>query len=153
LTINGTSGPDSVSVILDQKNPKNLDVKINGSQKAFALASVKTMLIQTVDGNDSITIDEASGDISIPATIYAGSGNDIVSTAHGAARIYLGDGNDTAVGGAGPDRIYGEAGDDNLFGGDGKDYIDGGAGNDIIDGQGGNDRIFGGIGDDSIDGT
>src|SRR5438067_2061645 len=153
LTVNGTDSRDIITVFIERKNPKNLDVKINSSVKAFTLATVKSMSIKGADGNDSISVDEAFGPINIPVTVFAGSGNDIVTTASGAARIYLGVGNDTAVGGAGPDRIYGENGDDNIFGGDGNDYIDGGDGNDSLDGEGGNDRVFGGIGDDSINGS
>src|SRR5438034_394688 len=99
LTVNGTNSRDVVTIFIERKNPKNLDVKINGSVKAFTLANVKSMLIRGGDGNDSISVDEAFGNINVAVTVYAGSGNDIVTTAHGAARIYLGDGNDTAVGG------------------------------------------------------
>src|SRR3954454_24388427 len=76
LTVNGTNSRDIITVFVERKNAKNLDVKINGSVKAFTLASVKSMLIHGGDGNDSISVDEGFGSINAPVTVFAGSGND-----------------------------------------------------------------------------
>src|SRR5690348_12562453 len=63
LTVNGTDSRDIITIFIERKNAKNLDVKINGSVKAFTLASVKSMLIQGGGGNDSISVDEVFGSI------------------------------------------------------------------------------------------
>src|SRR5438034_11524164 len=42
LTVNGTNSRDVVTIFIERKNPKNLDVKINGSVKAFTLTLILT---------------------------------------------------------------------------------------------------------------
>src|SRR5438067_13531055 len=69
LTVNGTNNRDVISIFIERKNPKNLDVKLNGSVKAFSLANVRTMLTKTVNGDDSNGVDDAFGNINIPVTV------------------------------------------------------------------------------------
>src|SRR5262245_20529140 len=84
-------------------------VAVQGSTPTVA----NTTLIQALGqgGNDTITLDEASG--ALPA-----------------ANLFGEDGNDTLTGGSGSDLLDGGAGNDNLRGGDGNDFIDGNQGND-----------------------
>src|SRR5262245_7544596 len=93
-------------------------VAVQGSTPTVA----NTTLIQALGqgGNDTITLDEASG--ALPA-----------------ANLFGEDGNDTLTGGSGSDLLDGGAGNYNLRGGDG---------NDFIDGQQGDDTAFLGAGDD-----
>ena len=53
--------------------------------------------------------------------------------------IFAGSGDDVLTGGDGGNTLYGEAGNDIITGGDGDDTLSGGAGNDILDGGAGDD--------------
>jgi Ca2+-binding RTX toxin-like protein len=92
-------------------------------------------------------------------TLFAGSGDDRITT--GSADDYLianggndivaaGDGNNTVRGGDGDDILSAGAGNDSIGGGAGSDTINAGAGADTIIGDGGADTIDGGDGDDTI---
>lgn len=87
------------------------------------------------------------------------NGNDTINGNSGDDEIYGGDGNDilqgdlgndTIKGGSGVDWIYGDNGIDKLNGEDDDDYIWGGDGNDIIHGNNGSDHMYGENGDDQI---
>lgn len=134
-----------------------------------SIVGAGTGLLNGRAGNDSILLE---GDVSTSATVYGGSGNDLVVGAEGADWINGGQasndpydpagpsgGSDTLYGGGGNDHIYGNAqfavagspdGDDSIGGGDGADYINGNAGNDTIAGDAGSDRLYGGAGNDLI---
>ncbi|MBS9771917.1 MAG: hypothetical protein J7F05_16060, partial [Trichodesmium erythraeum GBRTRLIN201] len=107
------------------------------------------------EGNDEIKGETGNNQL------FAGEGNDLVSSAEGndllrgdggADTLTAGEGDDTIDGGADNDDIKGEAGDDKLFGGDGDDTVLGAEGNDLLRGDGGNDTLSGGEGDDIIAG-
>jgi Ca2+-binding RTX toxin-like protein len=90
-------------------------------------------------GNDSITLDEASG--ALPrANLFGGTGNDTLTG---------GSGNDWLFGQAGNDSLLGRGGFDLLFGGDNNDTLTGGDADDQVFGQGGNDRMIWNPGDDT----
>jgi Ca2+-binding RTX toxin-like protein len=82
-------------------------------------------------GNDTVTLDQASG--ALPA-----------------ADLFGGAGNDTIIGGAGADQLFGEAGNDTLLGQGGNDHLFGGADNDTLTGGDADDQVFGEAGDDRI---
>ncbi|MCA9137526.1 MAG: hypothetical protein KDB00_12230 [Planctomycetales bacterium] len=93
-------------------------------------------------------------------TVYAGPGNDFISTLDGndfvegqsgADEIDTGDGDDIAFGHT-QDRADDDGANDTIRGGDGDDQIWGGYGDDSLDGGSGNDRIVGEWGDDAING-
>jgi Ca2+-binding RTX toxin-like protein len=65
-------------------------------------------------------------------------------------RIYAGAGNDNVSSFAGDDQVYGEGGDDSLAGGTGADLLDGGAGTDTLSGEAGADTLRGGAGNDTL---
>ena len=98
-------------------------------------------LIKLTTGNDSVTLANATGNLSLTGgggadTITTGSGNDFIdaSNSTGSQRAYLSGnaGNDTLIGGAGPDSLLGGAGDDSLVGNARSDTINGGDGFDTV---------------------
>src|SRR5215213_425590 len=60
---------------------------------------------------------------SLPATVLAGAGNDVVDGGPGTDRIDGGDGNDTIDGGGGHDTLVGGLGADVIHGGAGQDSV------------------------------
>jgi len=92
-----------------------------------------TALIQVFGqgGNDTITLDEASG--ALPA-----------------ANLFGGAGNDTLTGGSGNDQIFGQGGNDTLLGKGGFDFLFGGSENDVLTGGDADDQVFGQAGDDRM---
>jgi len=113
---------------------------------------VTRIQVNAFQGDDFIDI----GLVNVPATIYAGKGNDTVQGSMANDIIFAGFGNDTVNGRAGNDTIYlgpdndrglGGQGNDVIFGEDGDDWIGGQLGSDSLDGGNGNDALFGGIAD------
>lgn len=118
-------------------------------------------------GDDTVNL---SGGQSASATVYGGSGDDLVIGSDGADWINGGQpsndpydpagangGSDTLYAGDGNDHIYGNAqsavagaldGNDSISGDAGSDYVNGNAGNDTIFGGAGSDRLYGGAGND-----
>lgn len=85
----------------------------------------------------------------LPANIYGGSGNDIITMDYAATAptyLYGQEGHDYIFGGAGVDNIVGGAGDDTLFGRNGNDRLD------AVDFSIGNDRSYGDAGTDTCTG-
>ena len=93
------------------------------------VANTRTIAVFGLDGNDTISLDEANG--TLPrATLVGGSGDD------------------TLTGGSANDLLIGQAGNDTLLGKGGTDQLFGGADNDKLTGGAGNDQAFGEAGDD-----
>lgn len=113
LTILGSAGADSIHLT---QSGGNLLLTTTG--QAFALSQVQQIAIDSGDGDDTIALDAS---VTLPAWIYAGSGNDSVRGGSGANNIYGASGNDTLIGGPSNDEIYGGAGTDNVTGGGGTD--------------------------------
>src|SRR5262245_50715092 len=92
-----------------------------------------TALIQAfgLNGNDSITLDEANGPLP-------------------SANLFGNAGNDTLTGGSGNDQLFGQAGNDTLLGKGGNDFLFGGADNDVLTGGDGDDQVFGEAGNDRL---
>ncbi|MEH2062748.1 MAG: hypothetical protein V7K50_10765 [Nostoc sp.] len=130
-TINGTNGPDNLSVPFSN--------------------SFLPYIINGFDGND--TIRGGLGD----NTINGGLGNDSLVGGDSVFRgntINGGDGNDTIRGGLGDNTINGGLGNDSLVGSSSLfgNRIDGGDGNDTIKGGFRNDTLIGGAGTDILTG-
>jgi Ca2+-binding RTX toxin-like protein len=158
LTITGTPNDDRISMvrttkgqlIVTQKStikkPDNTGTLSTVETTNFPLASVKSILVNAGDGNDSVSV--AGGwkyHVAIRSTLNGQNGNDSLTG---------GDANDVIHGGAGDDLINGGAGNDSLFGEDGADRITGDAGADLLDGGFGNDRLYAddGTGQDTVRG-
>jgi Ca2+-binding RTX toxin-like protein len=155
LAIVGSTKADSIFL---NAAGNTLSLVFNGNASNFTLAQVKKISISAAGGNDTVTLTD---EVSIPAIIHGGSGNDSLR------------------GGAGPDSLLGEAGNDTLDGAGGADVIFGGDGidtadysartNDLIiaiddnagDGEAGEndnvgtgvENIIGGSGNDSVTGS
>ena len=91
-------------------------------------------------GNDYVSI---ARNVTLPAAIDAGAGDDHVTGGGGRDRVTAGDGNDF---------VNGRRGQRPVNGGTGSDSIGGGEGNDTVNAGDGNDRVSGGIGDDTLNG-
>jgi Ca2+-binding RTX toxin-like protein len=137
LTVNGTSGPDTIVVDLGSGT---YETEVNGNIQQLSATGVTSVVVNGGDGNDVITLGPG---MVAGASVQGGPGDDIITG---------GPGNDTLGGGQGNDTIAGTQGDDLIHGGAGNDSIGGGQGNDQIFGGLGNDTITGGQGDDTLDG-
>ena len=137
LSVSGRNKYDRIALVLAGSD---LQVTVNKQSQTVPLAGLTGISIASLKGNDRITVDP---NITLPAAIAAGGGNDWV---------WAGGGNDTIAGGWGNDRIDGGAGDDFVFGETGNDLLTGYAGNDTLNGGAGNDWLLGGDGDDVLAG-
>ena len=88
------------------------------------VANVSLIQVFGLGGNDTITLDQASG--ALPR-----------------ANMFAGGGNDTVTGGSGGDMLFGQAGIDTLLGQGGTDFLFGGTENDILTGGDADDQVFG----------
>jgi len=104
-------------------------VHLRGAQPT--VASVRLIAVFGGAGNDTISMDEASGPLP-PADLFGGTDND------------------TLTGGSGDDTLSGGSGDDILQGASGVDRLVAGDGNDLVDGDKGNDTALLGAGGDTF---
>ena len=144
LLITGTPANDAIHV---NQSVSFIKVTMNGVSKLFLKGAVKQITANLLAGDDRFTMD---GSVYKNATVYAGLGNDYVSTGSGSDRIFGQDGNDTLLANDGWDYLHGGNGNDSLNGGYEDDILIGGAGRDKLEGWSGIDRIFAG-GDGAVD--
>ncbi len=141
LTVTGTSGNDTITVLRAAPRSKLLAVNVNGQVSVFKAADVKHLVMIGGAGDDQLFIYDVNGTVGGTHVENGGDGNDTLS----------GDtANDTLIGMAGDDSLDGGAGNDLLDGGDGNDSLTGDGGNDLLEGQAGNDDCNGGTGRDSV---
>src|SRR5262249_39181132 len=140
LSVFGDSLDNSIVISRDPAGKilvNNGDVAVTGDTPTVANVALIQVFGQA--GNDTITLDEASG--ALPAAyLFGGDGNDTLSG---------GSGNDMLFGQAGNDTLKGKGGNDSLFGGAGDDTLIGGNGDDQVFGEAGNDRMIWNPGDDT----
>ncbi|HEU5137977.1 MAG TPA: cadherin domain-containing protein [Steroidobacteraceae bacterium] len=160
-----------INVLGDTINSAGKD-RINGTDAADTI----TVSDHSIANASGLTINGAAGTsaghvIDIAATMYGGTGNDVISGGDYGNDLLGGAGNDTLVGGKLDDWLIGGEGDDRLFAGaanhqftDGNvaatnaalnvrsngDMLDGGAGNDLLYGSRGSDYLIGGDGADHL---
>jgi Ca2+-binding RTX toxin-like protein len=151
LTITGNNTADRIEVQLRAKD-NQLKTEVNGSERKFALGSVKKIVINSLGGNDWVEYSGRDGGLAQPGLINGGDGNDTLQGGRGNDSISGGNGNDRIQGKAGNDAIAGNAGNDYLEGGDGNDTLKGDKGNDDLFGNNGVDSLLGGDGDDDLHG-
>lgn len=92
------------------------------------------------------------GTVSVPATIFGGSGDDTLVGGNGDDLIAGGWGRDSISGGKGNDQLYGEGDNDTIMGQEGADTLRGHAGDDELFGDDGDDELYGHAGDDAMEG-
>jgi RTX calcium-binding nonapeptide repeat (4 copies) len=99
-----------------------------GARETLCSGTVQRVLYVGGEGDDIVDV----SNLSVPAVISGGGGNDAVFGSHGPNTMAGGPGADTLYGGATTDRLDGEAGDDLLRIGPGRDTAVAGAGDDIL---------------------
>src|SRR4051812_40116447 len=138
-----TTGDNLDNAITTSRNAAG-NILVNGGAVAIqggtpTVANTTAMQVFGLDGNDTITLDEANG--ALPrAELFGGNGNDVVTGGSGADQLF---------GEAGNDILLGKGGSDLLFGGDGNDTLTGGDGDDQMFGEAGDDRMIWNPGDDT----
>jgi hypothetical protein len=104
--VTGTNGPDDIDV---GQAAGVLTIDVNGA--VSTLSGAGRLIVNALGGPDTVTLH----DLTIPATVDAGSGDDFVD-ASGVSAVGV--------------VLHGGAGDDTLIAGAGVDVLDGGEGND-----------------------
>ncbi|MCA9051532.1 MAG: hypothetical protein KDA89_22495, partial [Planctomycetaceae bacterium] len=145
LVITGTEQDDVISVRRN-RNTDALIVLING-ERLGPFVNVTTISVLGLSGNDRIQI---RSDVTQPATLDGGPGNDFLRGGGGNDHLLGGDGNDELQATSGNDTLEGGSGNDLLRAGEGDDVLDGGDGNDELRGHRGNDILIGGDGNDLL---
>jgi len=135
VTVTGTAAADEIAITRDLTHHQLVvkqELRAGGGESTtrFALAKVKSIVVNAGAGNDEVTLGSA---VPFAATINGGDGND---------QLTGGAGNDIINGGNGNDELFGGAGNDILNGNAGNDHITGGAGADKLNGGDGNDQLF-----------
>jgi Ca2+-binding RTX toxin-like protein len=155
LTNSGTlilTTDDTDNSINITESGSNFRVNLNNVITTSPLTAVKSLDIQTGNGNNLI-----DADVNIPQSITASEGNDTITTGDAADTISSTGGNDSITSNGGDNLIIAQAGfiqtsdgNDTIYGGDGGLTISAGNGNDSIITGAGNDSILDGNGDDYI---
>ncbi len=120
LIVQGTEGNDTIRVTQDGGN---LHVQIDGRGvhfDHFFAQPISRLEIYGQGGNDQIMV---ANNVTVPAFIFGGAGNDVIKAGGGAT---------VAVGGAGRDTLIGGTGPSILIGGGGRDELKAGAGAAIL---------------------
>jgi Ca2+-binding RTX toxin-like protein len=75
LDIEGTGSNDNITLIRDPNNPSLLNVTVNGVNAApIKLSGISNIVINTGDGDDNVTVDEANGEIETNIDFNGGAG-------------------------------------------------------------------------------
>jgi len=120
LTISGGPNRDRIDVVQDPF-AQTITVEDSGVPVAtFAESAVTAINILPSPGDDVLRI---APDITLPATITAGSGNDL---------LFAGGGPTTLIGGSGNDKLIAGAADVTIITGSGNNYVDAGFGTATI---------------------
>jgi hypothetical protein len=121
LFVEGTSGSDNIHVYASANN--RIKVVVNGVNLG-AFAASGHIIVDSLDGNDSVTIDSALTNSAVVTgghgndTFYGGGGNNVLIGGNGSNALHAGAGKDILVGGAGSDTLFGSTGSDMLIEGD-----------------------------------
>jgi Ca2+-binding RTX toxin-like protein len=113
----------------------------NGTTQSFSAAAVSQIQIRTRGGNDVVII---GLNVTTPAVIDGGAGNDLLTAGGGDSVLLGGTGNDILIGGPGNNVLVGGDGTDILIGAGGRDLMIGGKGSDLLTGGTGEDILIGG---------
>ncbi len=130
LTVSGDDADARIFVGTDPLTGEIVVRNLGQEIGRFDPAAVGSLAITTGAGNDRIDVVPA---VTVPATIVAGDGKNIVNAGGGAS---------TVQGGIGTDKLAGGTGTAVLLGGGGNDQLVAGQGATVLDGQGGFNRVF-----------
>lgn len=150
LHITGTDGDDQFILRRRVSKAGMIEIALNGIRSSYRFSQIKLIVIDALDGNDSIKFEDSLGSARFATRINGDAGDDVIYGSINADRINGGGGNDWISAGAGNDTLYGDAGDDRIFGGDGRDYINAGGGVNVLRSGGGVDRIFAHLATDNL---
>ena len=118
---------------------------VTGSVETFANSFAQPYNGNTViEGNSTLQASASN------ATVFGGSGNDLIVLGNGSNYAQAGSGNTTIYGGMGNDMLVAGSGTDYVRGGGGNTNIQGGSGTSTLDGGDGNNTIIGGSGNATI---
>jgi Ca2+-binding RTX toxin-like protein len=147
LTITGTAGKDSIWVY------ESFDhITIGGMDGYFEVSQVNLIRVNPCAGDDQVMLDSAGFEVTKPAVILGGDGDDVLHGGLAADYIDGEAGNDWVYGSGGADKLAGDTGDDCLNGNAGNDSLAGGAGLDVLYGNSGVDHLWGGTDFDYVEG-
>ncbi|MGA2231560.1 MAG: FG-GAP-like repeat-containing protein [Tepidisphaeraceae bacterium] len=167
ITATGTSGADTAAI---SYSAGQITITIDNDTQVFTASAVRTINVNLLAGNDSITVGAGVPAVNVNGgpgadtivasnsafdtldggpgrdSIIAGGGDESLSGGPGADTLVAGSGNDTLSGGAGPDSLTGGPGLDSLLGGSGNDTLAAGPGNNTLHGGAGDDLLIGNAG-------
>ena len=116
LVVQGTEGNDVITV---SQHGSNLRVQISGAGVAYDhyfAQPISRIEVYGQGGNDQITV---APNVTAPAFVFAGAGNDVLRAGGGASVLVGGRGNNVLFGGAGPSILIAGTGHAQLQGGTG----------------------------------
>jgi Ca2+-binding RTX toxin-like protein len=145
LTVEGTRGDDTIVLALKPGRPDIVQVDVGDARKNpfhFKRKDIDSIYVDSGDGNDAVSIDEANGVFTdtIATTLDGGEGDDTLAGGSGAEMLIGSGGNDSIDGNKGADKALMGAGDDTFV-------WDPGDGSDVVEGQDDSDTmVFNGAG-------
>src|SRR5262249_41850858 len=98
-------------------------------------------------GNETFTL---APSLTVPASVTAGNGNDVIQLGGGSNTVAMGDRNDSGPAGGGTTAVTVGNGNDVIQLGDGSNVVVEGNGNDSVTAGNGNNLIVGGLGQHTI---
>ena len=112
LVVYGTAGNDNIQIKAAKVHGQVM--VMSGKSKLGPFSPTGRIIVYGLAGNDHITV---AANVTIPAMLFGGAGNDTLTGGAGNDVLVGGDGNDVLNGGKGANILIGGAGNDNLKGG------------------------------------
>jgi Ca2+-binding RTX toxin-like protein len=139
LTVNGSAGPDVVTLRLSQGDPSTMEVDLGAdgtADYAFDRTLFTSIAVYGAGGPDRLTADSVNGSFADTeaTTLDGGDDGDFLTGTAGPETLVGGGGDDLLRGGLGADVVLADDGDDTVAWepGAGSDTVDGGAGADRL---------------------
>jgi hypothetical protein len=127
LFVGGTEGDDEIEIEREGCNRLSVEIKQQHEERSeweqTFRGPVSRIVVYGQAGDDDIEVAE---DVTVPAWLYGGPGNDRLHGGGGDNVLIGGDGNDVLIGGRGRNLLIGGAGSDRLLAGPGGNVLIGG---------------------------